>query len=75
MFHAEITKLMNEELPEGVIVYLEGEREYRITYTSGHPTIRQEAERKEAIKRFIAEHNGVITSGEKYYCIIAKFAE
>ena len=73
MKHTEFTKIINEELPTGVIAYLWGESEYKFTYSENKYTAAKQAELKEAVKDFVKKHNGTITSHDNYYCIIAKF--
>lgn len=73
MKHEEFAKIINEELPEGIIAYLYGDGEYKFTYSERPSSASKQAELKEAIKFFIEKHNGTITSHPNYYCIIAKF--
>lgn len=69
----ELLKNINEELPDGVIAYYYGEREYKFTYSENSYSAAKQDDLKRAVKEFVEKHNGTITSHDNYYCIIARF--
>ena len=73
MKHADFCKIINEELPEGVITYYIGASKYGFTYSEIKKDIWSQKFLKEEIIKFVEKYNGVITSHPNYYCIEAKF--